>query len=526
MGDFGNPPAIVDCDHMTTATQTILFTDLAGYTESVAGSDREGLRRILQQHEKRVRPIVEQYGGRVVKHIGDSFLCLFPAATDCLRAALDIQHLDQAPEVLKLRLAVNTGDVEIIDGDAFGDAVNLAARILAKTPAGEIWFSTATRHCINASEIPWEPVGTFRLKGVPGEQVCFRVVPEDRVWVPERVIRAARHRRLVRITPDHPASQLPTDPVVLFQGFKPGSARLAAAVDALPTLSPDAIYLAAYCIASSERQTWLEAGHGLVIGTPPAIAFAVEEHSQGISPAGNGKLDTNATVFFGAVDVIELEAVISGLGLPAAPIADVVAAYHYDLHPGGAWATLAEAPLLRVTVNEEGVALEARCAEIAVAGSLLTQGQTVSLNKRAIINTPAGGFEFIPLGGEYAGVLLRDTDQKLSLKKGQTVEMGRKPNAPGLVFPARSGQDNIRWCSGTKARQARDQAFTLDRGLVGRQQFSVQVSGGDLTLKPLHKECATYVLRGGRLVRVQEEVPVRFGDQVVAGTTVVALRKP
>lgn len=511
---------------MTTATQTVLFTDLAGYTESVAGSDREGLRRILHQHEKRVRPIVEQYGGRVVKNIGDSFLCLFPAATDSLRAALDIQHMGHSREALKLRLAINTGDVEIIDGDAFGDAVNLAARILSKTPEGEIWFSHATRCCMNASEIPWEPVGTFRLKGVPGEQACYRVVPEDRVWVPQRVARAARHRRLVRITPDHPAEQLPPDPVILFQGFKPGSTQLATAVDALPTLSPDAIYLATYCIASSERQAWLEAGHGLVIGTPPAIAFEVDEHSHGGLLTGDAKQDTNATVFFGAVDVVEMEAVIGGLALPAAPIADVVAAYHYDLQPDGDWTTGADASLLRILVDEKGVNLEARCAEIAVAGSLLAQGQTTKLDKRVVINTPVGGFEFLPLQEEYAGVLLRDTETKIGVKKGQAVEMGRKPTAPGLTFPARGGQGNIRWCSGVKARQARDQSFSMDRGLVGRQQYAVEVQGGRLTLQPLHKECATYVLRDGRLVRVQEQVPVRFGDQVVAGTTVVALRKP
>ena len=35
------------------------------------------------------------------------------------------------------RLAMTTGDVEEIEGDAFGEAVNLAARILAQTPAGE-----------------------------------------------------------------------------------------------------------------------------------------------------------------------------------------------------------------------------------------------------------------------------------------------------------------------------------------------------------------------------------------------------
>ena len=68
-----------------TATQTVMFTDLADYTASVARSDREGVRRILAEHEAAVRPLVERFGGRVVKNIGDSFMCLFTAATDALK---------------------------------------------------------------------------------------------------------------------------------------------------------------------------------------------------------------------------------------------------------------------------------------------------------------------------------------------------------------------------------------------------------------------------------------------------------
>ena len=49
---------------------------------------------------------------------------------------------------------MTTGDVEEIDGDAFGEPVNLAARILAQTPAGEIWFAVGTRACMNDAELP------------------------------------------------------------------------------------------------------------------------------------------------------------------------------------------------------------------------------------------------------------------------------------------------------------------------------------------------------------------------------------
>ena len=137
-----------------TATRTVLFTDLTDYTAKVSGTDREGLRRILREHEEMVRPIVERRSGRIVKNIGDSFLCMFPAATDAVRASLEIQEKTRKSEAPVIRIAITTGDVEEIDGDAFGEPVNIAARILGIAPGGEIWFGMGTRVCMNDAEIP------------------------------------------------------------------------------------------------------------------------------------------------------------------------------------------------------------------------------------------------------------------------------------------------------------------------------------------------------------------------------------
>ncbi len=118
---------------MPTSTRTVVFTDLANYTAKVAGSDREGLRRILQEHEALIAPIIDRNGGRVVKNLGDSFMCLFPSATDALRAALDVLDVVYNSGSMGIRLSMTTGDVEEIDGDAFGESANMAARINGKT---------------------------------------------------------------------------------------------------------------------------------------------------------------------------------------------------------------------------------------------------------------------------------------------------------------------------------------------------------------------------------------------------------
>ena len=146
---------------MGTVTRTVCFTDLANYTAKTSRMDREGLRRVLLEHEALVAPIVNKYGGRIIKNLGDSYMCLFQSATDSARAALDIQEVVMAEGAIQIRLAMTTGDVEEIDGDAFGEAANLAARILAKTPTSEIWFGPGSYACMNLSEIPYEAVGRF-----------------------------------------------------------------------------------------------------------------------------------------------------------------------------------------------------------------------------------------------------------------------------------------------------------------------------------------------------------------------------
>ena len=197
---------------MATSTRTVVFTDLANYTQSVGRSDRAALRNLISVHEKFVVPILERHHGRVVKNLGDSFMALFPSATDALRAGLEVVEEGLKSGGFLLRVSCATGDVEEIDGDAFGDAVNLSARINSQTPAGEIWFSESTRQCMNQSEIPWEAVGSFTLKGIAGDMSCYRAVTSGGCQLPAPIETAIKAGNLVRIKNGQPTPPLPVDP--------------------------------------------------------------------------------------------------------------------------------------------------------------------------------------------------------------------------------------------------------------------------------------------------------------------------
>ena len=135
---------------------------------------------------------------------------------------------------------------------------------------------------MNTAEIPWEPVGRFSLKGIPGEQQVFRAVPKHKAWLPDPVANAVKAGTLVEIERGSRPPLLPPDPVVVLFGFTPGSPALQQAVDALPVLNPASLWLATYNIAPNDRNEWL-AGHGLVIGMPDAIEEAIEETQQAVS---------------------------------------------------------------------------------------------------------------------------------------------------------------------------------------------------------------------------------------------------
>ena len=507
--------------NLGTATRTILFTDLAGYTARVSRSDREGLRKILEEHETMVRPIVERFDGRIVKNIGDAFLCVFDSATDALRASLDIVHHVHTSGQQSIRISMTTGDVEEIDGDVFGESVNLSARINSKAPGGEIWFGEGTRQCMNDAEIAWESVGRFRFKGIPGEQECYRAVPEHQCHLPDRVGAAAKVGNLVRFRRGARPPLLPPDPVIIFEGFESGTQELEQAVGALPVLNPASLFLAAYNVATQDRHTWTDTGRGLVVGTPEAIESAIQETLKAVTQRSGSD-----TIVLDVASHADMELVICGLALPAVPLSDVVASYSYDLLPDGRWVNRSDRSILRVEVRPDAVLLHALAPGVSMGGRGLRSGEAVTMGKRDEISTPTGTIIFVATDRGYAGALLADTEMRLGVVSGQTAELGREPNHPGLAFPDRRGQDNIRWCSGARAARARAGGFTLDRALAGRRQCAIQLVGESIQLAPLHARCPTYVLRDGQLTRAEQPMHVEMGDMVIAGTTVVGLREP
>ncbi len=124
--------------------RTVLFADLRGSTamyETLGNADASAV--ITQSVALLVR-IVENHGGSVVKTLGDGLMAMFPKPSQGVSAA-DEMH-DSLGRIgvpaeaaastglpivpLKLQVGLAHGEVVEMSGDLFGDAVNVAARLL------------------------------------------------------------------------------------------------------------------------------------------------------------------------------------------------------------------------------------------------------------------------------------------------------------------------------------------------------------------------------------------------------------
>ncbi len=167
---------------MRTANLAIVFTDIQGFTERTSRQTLEENQRLLQTHASLLSPLFRAFGGRIVKSIGDAFLVTFESPTQAVLAGIAIQdrlwqHTRGAPESeqMRVRVAINVGEVRLESNDVFGEPVNIAARVEALTEAGEVYFTEAVYLAMNKAEVPSEEVGAFELKGIPGRIRVFRV---------------------------------------------------------------------------------------------------------------------------------------------------------------------------------------------------------------------------------------------------------------------------------------------------------------------------------------------------------------
>jgi TolB-like protein/class 3 adenylate cyclase/lipoprotein NlpI len=160
-----------------------MFTDMVGYSQQMQKDEANAL-KLLEKQWEIVEPILNEFGGNRIKIIGDAFYTQFHSVLKALKCALEVQRILSSynatrhfEEHVTLRIGIHLGDIEIKDGDAYGDGVNIAARIepLAE-PGGIAITEDVHRQVVNKIEYSFKPLGKPELKNIHQRFEVYQII--------------------------------------------------------------------------------------------------------------------------------------------------------------------------------------------------------------------------------------------------------------------------------------------------------------------------------------------------------------
>ena len=133
---------------LSASTFSFLFTDIEGSTR-LWEEHPQAMAEALARHDSILRGVIERHGGRVFKTVGDAFCGVFPAASEAVLAALDVQMEIQREAwretgALRVRIGLHSGEAQQRDDDFFGPTLNRTARIQSVAYGGQVLLSQAT----------------------------------------------------------------------------------------------------------------------------------------------------------------------------------------------------------------------------------------------------------------------------------------------------------------------------------------------------------------------------------------------
>ncbi|MCM8811517.1 MAG: hypothetical protein NC910_00505 [Candidatus Omnitrophica bacterium] len=162
---------------------TIVFIDMKGFTSRTSRQTRTEMMDLVQTLRDLLREPLARHRGALVKAMGDGFLLTFESPTDAVLACVSLQRMlrernagSAAGQRIEVRAAVNTGEVAVERGDVYGQAVNVAARLLEMTKPNEIYLTEATYLSMNRSEVWTDKLGSRTFRGMEEPVRIYRVV--------------------------------------------------------------------------------------------------------------------------------------------------------------------------------------------------------------------------------------------------------------------------------------------------------------------------------------------------------------
>jgi adenylate cyclase len=171
--------------HAERVVRTVLVVDVVESVRLIENHEEDAISRwrgLVDHVEKKVLP---DYGGRLVKSLGDGMLLDFPDVQPAINAAFAIQRASHGANAgvpsdrqMLLRIGAQVGELISDEHDVYGRGVNLAARLTTLAGPGEIVVSAGVRDQITPFlDADIEDLGECYLKHVQQPVRAYRLGP-------------------------------------------------------------------------------------------------------------------------------------------------------------------------------------------------------------------------------------------------------------------------------------------------------------------------------------------------------------
>lgn len=157
----------------TTLRSTVVFADLMGSTGLYEATGNATAARAVTQLTDWISEVIVSNDGRVVKTLGDGVLAIFSDNTNAIEAVVEMQrrhqkHMSSGTKAMRLpiRVGIASGEIEIVQGDCFGDAVNVAARLSDLSGGHQIWATDQVLGDVaEGAGVRFRPLGPITVRG-------------------------------------------------------------------------------------------------------------------------------------------------------------------------------------------------------------------------------------------------------------------------------------------------------------------------------------------------------------------------
>jgi class 3 adenylate cyclase len=170
----------------STATVTLLFTDLVNSTELLERLGDDAAEQVRRAHFRLLRDAVATCGGEEVKNLGDGLMVAFASAVDAVGCAVAMQQAvhrynhRQGTQDLQVRVGLHVGEPIRDEDDYFGTPVVVAKRLCDRAQGGQILLSDLVRGLVGArGNFTFRDAGALPLKGLATPVAAYEVVWES-----------------------------------------------------------------------------------------------------------------------------------------------------------------------------------------------------------------------------------------------------------------------------------------------------------------------------------------------------------